>query len=66
MTQPITVNSRWRHKQSPTGVVVTRVTLREVSCIAADGTISGNVTQWQFRQDFQPVAVRRKKASRPA
>jgi hypothetical protein len=65
MTQPITDNSRWRHKQAPIEVVAHPRTLREVSCIAADDTISGNVPQWQFRQGFQPVAVRRKTTPRP-
>jgi hypothetical protein len=41
-------------------VVVTRVTLREVSYIAADGTISGSVPQWQFLQDFEPVTGKQK------
>jgi hypothetical protein len=60
MTQPITVNSRWPGRQTFVEVVVTRVTLREVSYIAADGTISGSVPQWQFLQDFEPVTGKQK------
>ena len=60
MTQPITVNSRWRGRQTPIEVVVTRVTLREVSYIAAAGTISGSVPQWQLLQDFEPVTGKQK------
>jgi hypothetical protein len=36
-------------------VVVTRVTVREVSYMAVDCSISGTLPQWLFLQDFQPV-----------
>jgi len=36
MPQPITVRSRWQRKSIQAKVTVTRVTLREVSYIAAD------------------------------
>jgi len=60
MTQlPITVNSRWRGKQTRVGVVVTRVTVREISYIAVDKSIAGTLPQWLFLQDFQPVTERK-------
>jgi hypothetical protein len=41
MTQPIAVSGRRRHKQAPIEVTVTRVTFREVSCIALDQIFLG-------------------------
>jgi hypothetical protein len=38
-------------------VVVTRVTIREFSHIAADKSFSGTLPPWQFLLDFQPVAA---------
>jgi hypothetical protein len=56
MTQTITtVNTRWRGKQIPIEVTVTRITLRTVSYVGVHGAISGTVPHWQFLQDFQPV-----------
>ena len=62
MTQPITLHSHWRGKQTRVEVVVTRVTLREVSYMAVDCSISATLPQWLFLQDFQPVTERKKKA----
>jgi hypothetical protein len=57
----ITLHSHWRGKRNLVEVVVTRVTLREVSYIAVDCSISGTLPQWLFVQDFQPVRERKKK-----
>jgi hypothetical protein len=63
MSQPttITLDSHWRGKRTPVEVVVTRVTVREVSYIAVDCSVSGTLPQRLFLQDFQPVPVRKKK-----
>ena len=61
MTQIITINSHWRGKHTRCEVIITRVTLREVSYMAVDRTLSGTLPQWQFLQDFQPVTQRKKK-----
>jgi hypothetical protein len=61
MTQPITVNSRWRGKQTPIEVTITRVTMRTVSYIALHSSIAGTLPHWQFLQDFRPVTEREKK-----
>lgn len=42
-------------------VVITRVTLREVSYVAVDKSFSGTLPQWQFLQDSEPVPERKKK-----
>jgi hypothetical protein len=54
MTQPITVNSRWRLKHVLIDVIITRVTFRTVSYIAVDCSVSGTLPQWLFLHDFQP------------
>ena len=62
MTQPtITIRSRWQSKRLAVKVIITRVTLREVSYMALDSTFSGTVPQRQFLQDFEPVTKREKK-----
>jgi len=61
MTQPITVNSRRRHKKNAAQVIVTSVTFREVSYMALDKSCSGTLPHWQFLQVFQPVTERKKK-----
>jgi hypothetical protein len=45
MTPPITLNSRWRGKQVPIKVVVTRVSVRQVSYVATDESASGTVSE---------------------
>jgi hypothetical protein len=66
-TQPtITVRSRWQHKKSSAEVTVTRVTIRTVSYIAVDKSVSGSVPQWQFLEDFEPVSEPKKKPPRSA
>jgi hypothetical protein len=66
MTQPITVNSRWRGKHTPIEVTVTRVTTRNVSYIALHASIAGTLPQWQFLQDFQPLPDTKQKLPKPA
>jgi hypothetical protein len=62
MTLPITrINSHWQHKKNAAEVIVTRVTIREVTFISLDKSFSGTVAQWLFRQDFQPVTDTKKK-----
>jgi hypothetical protein len=61
MTQPITLHSHWRGKRTVVEVVVTRVTVREVSYMAVDCSISGTLPQWLFLQDFEPMTDRKKK-----
>jgi hypothetical protein len=55
MTQPITLHGHWRGKRTAVEVVVTRVTLREVSYMAVDCSVSSTLPQWLFLQDFQPM-----------
>jgi hypothetical protein len=62
-TQPISLNSRWRYKQSLIEVTVKRVTIGTVSYIAVDKSASGSVPQWQFLENFQPVTEKKKPAS---
>jgi hypothetical protein len=57
----VTVNSRWRSKQTPIEVIVTRVTIRTVSYVAVHGAICGTLPRWQFVAEFQPVQERKKK-----
>jgi hypothetical protein len=57
----IALNSRWRVKQTPIKVPVTRVTTRNVSYIALHASIAGTLPQWLFLKGFQPVAERKKK-----
>jgi hypothetical protein len=56
----IAVRSQWRGKQTPIKVTVTRVSVRQVSYIAADKSFAGTLPQWQFLQDFRPVTERKK------
>jgi hypothetical protein len=56
----IALNSRWRVKQTPIDVTITRVTTRNVSYIALHASIAGTLPQWQFLQDFQPVTGKKK------
>jgi hypothetical protein len=60
-TKLITVNSHWQGKKMQVEVVVTRVTIREVSYIALDKSVSGALPRWQFLDSFQPVTERKKK-----
>jgi len=53
--------SRWQYKKTAAEVIVTHVTIREVSYIAADKSFSGTLPQWLFLADFQPVTERKKK-----
>jgi hypothetical protein len=48
MTQSITLHSHWRGKQTPVEVVVTRVSVRDVSYMAADCSVSGTLPQCSF------------------
>jgi hypothetical protein len=66
MTQPITLHSHWRGKRSQIEVVVTRVNVRLITYIAIDKSVSGTVSEWQFRQDFQPLPDNKKKMRGPA
>jgi hypothetical protein len=45
-------------------VVVTRVTIREVTYIALDKSFSGTPPQWLFLQDFQTVTETQLKKNR--
>jgi hypothetical protein len=65
MILPIT-NSHWRGKRTPFEVVVTRVTIREISYIGVDGSVSSTVPHWQFLEDFQPLPNMKKKPRRHA
>jgi hypothetical protein len=65
MTLPIT-NSHWRGKRTPFEVVVTRVTIREISYMGVDGSVSSTVPHWQFLVDFEPLPDNKKKTRRPA
>ena len=58
--RPTTLNSRWRGKQTPIEVTITRVTTRNVSYIALHASIAGTLPQWLFLQDFQPVTEKKK------
>ena len=63
-TRPtITLHSHWLGKQTQVEVVVTRVTVREVSYMAVDCSISGTLPQWPFLQDFQPLIEQKKKGA---
>jgi hypothetical protein len=59
-TPPITVHSHLQHKKTAAEVIVTRVTIREISYIAADKSFSGSVSQWVFLHDFEPLADMKK------
>ena len=64
MTENITVNSRWRGKQTPIEVTVTRVTIRTVSYIGLHGSICGTVPQWLSVNDNGKPAVNERKKKR--
>jgi hypothetical protein len=66
VTQPIAVNSRWQHKKSAAEVTVTRVTIRTVSYIAVDKSVSGSVPQWQFLEYFEPLPDTKEQPPRSA
>jgi hypothetical protein len=61
MIHSIAVNSLWRGKQTPIEVIVTHVTIREVTYISVDRTVSATVAQSQFVRDFQPVRKKRRR-----
>jgi hypothetical protein len=56
----IALNSHWQYKKTAAEVIVTHVTIREVSYIAADKSFSGTLPQWLFLADFQPVPAKKK------
>jgi hypothetical protein len=56
----VAVNSLWWGKHIQCEVIVTRVTIREVSYKAVDGPFAGTLPQWKFLDQFQPVSLHEK------
>ena len=61
MTLAITVNSRLWAEHIQCEVIVTCVTIRDVSYTAVDHPFAGTVPQWQFLDQFRPMPAQKKK-----
>jgi hypothetical protein len=60
MTPSITLNSRWWGKHIQCEVIVTRVTIREVSYKSVDCPFAGTLPQWKFLDRFQPLPEKKR------
>jgi hypothetical protein len=60
MPLPVKVNTHWWGKHIQSEVIVTRVTIREVSYRAIYHPFAGVVPQWKFLDQFQPVPEQKK------